>query len=213
MIVASNPRRRRHRRHLIAALNRRHHRYNRHRRHARNGRHRRHHRNPGASIMSAGSGILKSATSAFNVGTLEKAGVVVGGLVANEYASHYLAKLGNKVFPSIPLDSGWQSLLVGLVSAGLLGYGTKMVYPRYAAPVFFGAVIQVVKQGVHEYIQPHLPTLSGMGDYLTVGNAQSARPLGYFGDYLTVGNAQSARPLGEFAAIGEQAVGAELSSM
>jgi hypothetical protein len=219
------------------------------RRHARNPhkKHRKGHRkhrgfralmhNP-MQALTGKDGVVKSSLSAFNFGTLAKGGTVVGGVIANEYASDYLGMGLEKLAPSINFGHGIPSYLTGLVSAGLLGYGTKLVAPKYAGLVFLGGVIQVVKKVADDYLTPHLPALpavgpvaapvmvhpaaaapaaaapaagvSGMGDWLTPQNAATARALHGFGDYLTPGNARTARPLGDFASM---AVASELETM
>lgn len=187
--------------------------------------------NPAGAV----GGVVKSMTSAFNLETMKKGGVVVGGVIANEYASEYLGIGLEKIVPSMTLTSGIPSYFVGLASAGLLAYGTKLVAPKYAGLVFLGGVVQVLKNVAKDYVEPHLPHLptmhpamvapvavhpavaaaqaagvSGFGDFLTPHNVQQARALNGFGDFLTPAGARNARALGDFASM---AIADELDAM
>jgi hypothetical protein len=122
-----------------------------------------------------------------------KAAPVVGGALGNAWLSGFLSS--RLPLPGM-LRSGPGSYVLSLGSAGLLGAGVGLVAPRFAAPVFFGGVLETVIRATQQYlVGPLLSRMSGLGDYLTVGDAAAARPLGNFGDYLTVGDAARARPL------------------
>ena len=122
--------------------------------------------------------------------TLSEAGVVVGGALGNAWLSGAVGSF----LPGM-LQSGIGSYATGLATAGILGAGVSMIAPRQAGKVFFGGVLEVVTRAVKEYVVPMIPGMSGMGDYLTRGNAAEARNLHGIGDYLTRGNAAEARNL------------------
>lgn len=181
MQVSFNPRRRRRHsrnrrrrsRNPLFAFNRRH------------RRHRRRSRNFGGAITS-------SVTSGFNVGALSKAGVVVGGWIANGYISAML----KRYLPMIPA-TGVLSWASDLATAGLMGYGARKVLPKYAGNLFFGGVLQVVMRVITESgLLGMLPSpgkigeLAGLEDYLSVSDAANARPLNGMDDYLTVDQAR-----------------------
>lgn len=145
---------------------------------------------------------LQAVTAAYNINTLGRAGVMVGGALGNAWLTGAVSGF----LPSM-LQSGVGGYVVGLASAGVLGAGVGMVAPRYASDVFLGGVLEVMTRVVKQYVVPMLPGMSGLGDYLTVANAQEARPLG---DYLTVANAQQARPLGDY--YGDEYISEELAA-
>lgn len=126
---------------------------------------------------------------------------MVGGALGNAWLSGAVSGF----LPSM-LQSGIGGYAVGLASAGVLGGIVSMAAPRYSGDVFLGGVLEVMTRMVKEYVVPMLP-LKGMGDYLTVANAQEARPLG---DYLTVANAREARPLGDY--YGDEYISEELAA-
>jgi hypothetical protein len=143
---------------------------------------------------------LAAITSGFNVNTLGRAGVMVGGALGNAFIS-------GKVSSFLPgmLAKGPGNYAVGLATAGLLGAGVGMVSKNMAGDAFLGAVLEVVTRAAKEYIVPMIPGMSGMGDYLSRENAASARSLG---DYLSTVDAAQARGLGD---MGEAYIGEELA--
>lgn len=217
MVFAFNPRRKR-RKNVWKGASRRHAKAARkgwrHRKHRRNPvafnyKRRKHRRNPG----------LGQLTAAFDPKLLMKSGAVVGGMLATNWAT-------KKVVDFVPvsfLQTKPGNFISELAVAGLLSQGVKYVAPGFAGPIFFGGVLDVLKRAADTYIAPILGGgLAGLADYLTVGNAMSARPLSGLGydddggalegldDYLTVGNAASARPLNGYMS-GEGAIAEELA--
>jgi len=113
----------------------------------------------------------------FRPGVLISAVPVVGGAIGNAMLASYVTRF----LPGM-LQTGFPNLLVGLATAGLLGAGIGMLAPRMGGPIFFGGVIEVVTRGVRSYILPTIEKVkSGISDYLTVGDAAAARPLGCYG--------------------------------
>jgi len=215
MFYSLNPRRKRRRnaRRRRWSFNRRHRMWNRrHRRkrhynrRGRKGR-RRYSRNPDGGVTLRRP--MAAIMAGFKPNTLMKAGVVVGGAIGNAW----LASMVSGFLPEV-LKTGPGNYLVGLGTAGLLGAGVGMLAPRFAAPVFFGGVLEVVTRAVKQYIVPLIPGIpkSGMEDYLTVADAAAARPLGYFGDYLTPADAAAARPLG-YMGQGDEYISEELAAL
>lgn len=142
--------------------------------------------------------MTRGLTAGFNTGILKSSAVIVGGSLLNNFLTAQLSNL----IPISFFKSGIGSYVTGLISAGLLYKGAKMVLPGYAGDLFKGGVLDVVSRVANRYVVPMLPGpklvsgyISGMGDYLTVGDARRARPLMGLGDYLTVGDAARARPL------------------
>jgi hypothetical protein len=87
--------------------------------------------------------------------------------------------------------------------------GARMlpVVKNHAGSLAAGAVFGQLVRAANEYLTPMLKQglgLAGLDDYLSVGDAQRALPLG---DYLSVGDAQRALPLGEMAIAEELAGG------
>lgn len=167
-----------------------------------------------------GSMSMRAVTSAFDVGLLSKAGVVVGGSLANNLLTGALTK----VMPISALKSGIGNYAVGLLSAGLIGIGARKVLPSQAGGLFFGAILDVVTRIASRFIVPMLPSpkLSGyaLADYLTMTNVQDSRLYGMegdddgmdgFGDYATVSAVAAARPLNGLGYTGEMAESEELS--
>lgn len=202
----SNRHRRRHRRH-----------YNRHRRHRSRRRHsnrhrrgRRRHRNASAAV---GGVFGRTKRLAFSVPKLApKILVGVGGGIANAYVTGIVTGYLPSIATAGPLQYLW-----GIGTAAALGSLTAMASRSYAPWVFFGGLFQVATDVVRQYIVPVLsrfiPGLHGLGDYLTVGDAQNARPLGYFGDYLTPQAAAAARPLGYMGNMNDTFVSEELAAL
>jgi hypothetical protein len=127
-------------------------------------------------------GIAGKITAGYKPSVLLGALPYAGGALGNALLSRWISGF----MPGM-LQSGAPNLLVGLASAGLLGAGVGMVAPRYAAPVFFGGVIEIVTRAARAYVMPAIGQVSGLFDYLTVGDAANARPLGDFGACCNVG--------------------------
>lgn len=141
------------------------------------------------------SGIVRSATMAFDRRTITNTLPLLGGFLFNRYLTATIAGLLPNALSFMKSGLGAQGL--GLISASLMSAGLKMVAPRYAGDALKGGVIQVVTSVAQQYVLPMIgfSPMAGMGDYLTVGDAARARPLMGLGDYLTVGDAARARPL------------------
>jgi hypothetical protein len=202
-----NRRHRRHRRHY----NRHHRRHRRRRHYNRHRRHRRRRRN--AATATAGGVFGRTKRLAFSVPKLApKILVGVGGGIANAYATGIVTGYLPSMVSSGPLQYLW-----GIGTAAALGSLTAMVSKSYAPWVFFGGLFQVATDVVRQYVVPLLskfiPGLHGLGDYLTVADAQNARPLGYFGDYLTPQAAAAARPLGYMGNMNDSFVSEELAAL
>jgi hypothetical protein len=144
---------------------------------------------------------LGAITRGFSLETLSKAAVVTSGALGNAWLSGMIGGF----MPGF-LATGIGSYATGLASAGLLGAGVGMVAPRFAAPIFFGGVLEVMMRAFKQYVTPLIPGMSGLGDYLTREDAATARPLG---DYLTRQDAATARPLGNY--YGEEYIAEELA--
>lgn len=121
-------------------------------------------RNPSwvpAYAMNPGTGILKTVTAGFSPKLLAKSLPVIGGMFANSFLS---GAISNRL-PAI-LAVGPGSYVTGLLSAGLLGAGTKILLPRFAGDVFFGGIIQVVSRAIDEFVRPAasaaIETVKGM---------------------------------------------------
>lgn len=210
MVVEMNPRRRRRRRRKNSWPNSR----SRHARAARRGwRKRRRRRNPVSynrrhrrgrrrrrNPNGGGGGLtlrrpIGALTAGLRPATWMKAVPLVGGALGNAWLSGIVSGM-----PFVPgmLRSGIGGYALSLGTAGLLGAGVGMLNRGWAAPVFFGGVLETLIRATRQYIMPLLP-LRGLGsffgDYLTPMDAAMARPLGEFGDYLTRADAASARPL------------------
>jgi hypothetical protein len=172
----------------------------RRRRRARNAsfnyrRHRRNYSHWIPAYRNPGSGVLGATTTAFNANLIKSALPVIGGVISARFVTEKLA--GVSALPSF-LKSGIGSYALALVGAGLSYVGTRAVMPKYARAVLFGGSIYVMTQVMNRYVFPKLgfsPMLTGMGSYLTVSDAQHARPLDGLEDYLTPANAADARPL------------------
>jgi hypothetical protein len=101
------------------------------------------------------------------------------------FAGNYalLRYVGGFSFVPSFLSSGVGNLVLGLVTAGLLGGAASFV--GFGTPVFLGSVLGIGVRALDTYVWPKLagviPGLSGLADYLTVGDAAAARPLGCYG--------------------------------
>lgn len=126
--------------------------------------------------------------------TLTPALVIATGAIGNSWVSNQVSAFLPGMFQTRPLN-----YVVGLGTAGVLGAGVGMVNKKWAGPVFFGGVLEVVMRGVKDYVLPMLPFgmagLGRFGDYLTRADAADSRALG---DYLTRANAAESRALGDY---------------
>jgi hypothetical protein len=220
MTYFSNRRRRRRRSRTYNRRHRRHRRhYNRHRRGHRRRRHyNRRRRGRGrrrfANASAAVGGVFgRTKRLAFSVPKLApKILVGVGGGIANAYATGLVTGWLPSMITAGPLQYLW-----GIGTAAALGSLTAIASRSYAPWVFFGGLFQVATDVVRQYVVPVLsrfiPGLHGLGDYLTVQDAQNARPLGYFGDYLTPQAAAAARPLGYMGNMNDTFVSEELAAL
>lgn len=138
-------------------------------------------RNPGMGAILSRS----TLTSGFSVPKITEAGLVIGGAVLNGLVSGFAGR-----FLPPMLTTGPGAYVTGLVSAGILGAGARMVAPRWAGPIFLGGMVEVVARLVKN-LQPSIRIL---GDYLTQGQYNSARPMG---DFLVANQVNDARSMGE----------------
>lgn len=181
------------------SYNRRHHR-----------KHRRH-RNPSLSLSKP----VGALTAGFNFNVLKRAGVMTVGALGNTM----LSGLVSAKLPSVArFGGGVGDYAIGLGTAGLLSAGVGMLAPAYAGDVLLGGVFEVGVRALTPLFDRFVkPMMNGLGDYLTVQNAASARPLngmGNMGDYLTVQNAASARPLNGLGRMGDDVfISEELAAM
>lgn len=151
---------------------------------------------PGGSLGSFGPAIARNPgiMSGFDPNILMKAGAVAGGMVLTNYVT---AKVVNLV-PVSFLQTKPGNFLSELVMAGVLGAGVRYIAPGYGGAIFLGGVLDAIKRAADSYIAPILGgALSGIGDYLTVGNAMSAKPLAGLADYLTFSDAGKAKSLND----------------
>ena len=78
--------------------------------------------------------------------------------------------------------SGIVGALTSVGSAALTAALIGIISPAWVAPAFIGGLMGVGLTVAKEYIMPTVSRLkSGIGDYLTVSDAQNARPLGCYG--------------------------------
>jgi len=133
----------------------------------------------------------------FKLPTIANAGKVVTGALSNAWLSGAIGSM----LPGF-LQGNIASYAVGLATAGLQSYALNVLPmtrgKKLADQFFFGGVIEVMGK-VAKDVLPMITGvvgLTGVGDYLTPGDAAAARPLGFIGDYLTRANAEQARPLG-----------------
>jgi len=137
--------------------------------------------------------------------------VLASGLIGAQALAGAIRKLPLPGFLSFLTERGGiGSYVLGLGSAGLLSAGVGMIMPRFAPSVLAGGVVGEVARIVRDVLL-HKLGLTGMGVYLTPGNAAGAMPLGWMGDYLTPGNAAGALPLGDYGMSGDDTVSEELA--
>lgn len=122
-------------------------------------------------------GLVKAPLAGYAVPALTYAGVAAVGFVGNRALKNFLAG----VIPLGFIKSGIGNNLFGIATAGLLGAGVGMLNKKWGAAAFGGAMTQALV-GI---VGPLLPRSFGgtgwLGDYLTVGDAASARALGDLG--------------------------------
>lgn len=152
-----------------------------------NPRRRRRYFNPGA----VGS-IAKAPLAAFNVPTVTKAALISGGALASSYLQGIInSQVVDRFAPGIGGGKIAQAA-IGLGSAGLLGFLGGMIAPKYAGDLMIGGVVRVVSDIAADFGQS---AFSGIGDFLTQRNVDSARSLSGMNDFLTQRNVDSARSL------------------
>ena len=156
---------------------------------------RRHRRNPSTPI--------KALLSGFSKNSLMDAATIAAGMVAQP-------QVKKLVVGALPLGAFFEdedqigSVVTGIALAGLLGFGVGMVNKQIGTKVALGGVLAEVQRAVNKWVLPAVGLkMSGLEDYLSVGDAAGARSLG---DYLSIGDAAGARPLGDMV-IGEELAG------
>jgi hypothetical protein len=141
-------------------------------------------------------GFTASLAAPFNTRLLMSTIPFVGGFMLNGFTSGLIASPG---FVPAFLKSGWGSYITGLISAGVTASVVGVVSPASAGGALLGSVSQVAVRIFRDQVLPMFPgvamALTGIGDYLTVGDARRARKLRGMDDYLTVGDARRARKL------------------
>lgn len=152
--------------------------YNRKRKRRRNRRSGRRRRwlNPG--------GIMKATTAGFSMKGLSDAGLVVAGVAGNAWLSNIIAS----VLPVEFLKEGIGKGLIGLGTAGLLGWGSGQVMSRPNSQlIFLGGVAGVVSDIVSPLIER---VTAGIGDFATSNAVAKARSLeglrSGMGDFATM---------------------------
>lgn len=129
-----------------------------------------------AYAMNPG-GAISRITSGFQPRVLTGVVPMVGGAIGNTL-------LTNAVTPYLPsmLKTGLPNTLFKVASAGVLGAGMGMLpfTRKYAGSAFMGAVLAAAVEAVAPYAK-RFSGMVGLGDYLTVQNAASARPLNGLG--------------------------------
>lgn len=153
--------------------------------------------------------LVSNATAAFKPAVLGSTLPVIGGFLGAKIVGNLLASYIPVSMLKTEPGSYVPSLIGGGIAASLVG----MINRKYVGPMILGSAIFVMTKAMYKYILPRLgftPLLQGMDDYLTVGDASRATPLGYLGDYLTVGDASRATPLGY---VGDMSEGDEIESM
>jgi hypothetical protein len=107
-------------------------------------------------------GLRNGLTAGYRPSAMKAALPLVGGLVANSLLSALANKLTSKQW-TIP--DRWKNpigLAVGLGTAGVLSAITRLIAPKYAKPVFWGALAQVGWDGYQNYVAPSLKKTLGL---------------------------------------------------
>jgi hypothetical protein len=127
--------------------------------------------NPGAD------GILRAPLAGYRVPALTQAAFAAVGFMGN------IALRGTvrNLVPINALKSGIGEKLLGIGTAGLLAAGAGMVNKRWAGPIFAGAMLQAIVDVVRPLIPRRFGGTGSLLDYLSVGDAAGARPLGFIG--------------------------------
>jgi len=140
--------------------------------------------------------LTASLAAPFNTRLLMSTIPFVGGFMLNGFTSGLLASPG---FVPAFLKSGWGSYITGLISAGVTASVVGVVSPASAGGALLGSVSQVAVRIFRDQVLPMFPgvamALTGLQDFLTVGDARRARKLHGMDDFLTVGDARRARRL------------------
>lgn len=180
-----------------------------HRRRAYNRGRRRRHRNPaGAMALGSPMSAIRSTLSKQN---LVKGGIMAAGALGNDLLADQIVKIAGAYLPGFMKKGQPGYYIIGLGSAALLGMGARMVPVQAvrgnAGALALGAVLGQVMRAANEYLTPVIKGWVGsygLGDFLSVSDAQRAQALG---DYLSVQDSQRAVPLGEMT-IAEELAGA-----
>lgn len=173
------------------------------RRRGRRGRRRGHRRNPSMA------GVMRAPLAGYAVPALKYGAIASVGYLGNSALSGFLSSM----IPVGFIKSGIGKNLFNIATAGLLGAGVGMVNKQWGAAAFGGAMTQALVGIVGPLLPRSVGGTGWLGDYLTVGDAASARALG---DYLTVGDAAGARALGGYGGLGqygETTISEELASL
>jgi hypothetical protein len=142
---------------------------------------------------SRNPGIASAATSALKPSVLMSAVPVGAGMIGASLLDNLLTKTA--FMPSF-LKSGLGSYALSLIDVGLLGMATRYTMPKYAGSVTLGAVVNVLRRVVKDYLpQVRGYSLDGMYDYLSVGDARNSRQMSGLEDYLTVNDSRNLTPL------------------
>lgn len=142
------------------------------------------------------------------VPSLTRYALVAGGMMGNAI----LTNIAAGYVPIDALKTRPGNYVTGLGVGALTAFGGSMFLPSsIVGPYYFGSVLEVVSRVLKDYVLPMLPIkgLLGLGDYLTRGDAMTARPLG---DYLTRGDAMTARPLGDYLTRGDASMARPLGA-
>jgi hypothetical protein len=149
------------------------------------------------------AGVANRLGAGFNVKLLGVGAAVVAGTFVTNVATQWVASnvFGRFGIGFLSNMAGPGSYITQLLTTGAMTWAASKVAPRYAALVLVSGVIDTVSRIANMYVKPlvarTLPSLvqmTGIGDYLTVGDARRARKLRGM-DFLTVENALAARPL------------------
>lgn len=141
-------------------------------------------------------GALRSVVSGFSPRTLMEALPLAAGGLGNNLLTGFAAR--TLPIPEF-LKSSPGNVLLSIVGAGLLGGGVGMVDKSVGAKVLLGGLVDALKKGA-DWFLVRMNIISGLGcgpacmaDYLSVGDAAGARPLG---NYLTVNDVNALSPVG-----------------
>ena len=123
---------------------------------------------------------MKATTAGFSLKGLSDAGMVVVGVAGNAWLANTIAGL----LPVDFLKEGIGKGLVGLGTAGLLGWGSGQVLSRPNSQlIFLGGVAGVVSDIVSPMIER---VTAGIGDFATSNAVAKARSLEGLRDFATM---------------------------